>query len=133
MCMLDDCEPVTMLAQSTPTANKLHRCSECRRFIIPGERYTHERFAFEGKVSTHKTCPHCLVLREWLRLECGGYAFGLVLEDFLEHGHDGMPLELRRLRLMATRHWFHRLRGLYPVPQRPKTTDERLLEARAAL
>lgn len=127
MCMIDDADPVTMLRDEDQRARKLHRCNECRRIIIPGEVYRCEVFVFEGKRSTHKTCPHCMVLREWLQYECSGFIFGAVVEDYREHFY-GRRFDVQRLAVMAERRWFRPGQGLYPVPPRPKTTHERVLD-----
>lgn len=128
MCVIDDAEPVTMLREDLPTARKIHQCSECRRMIIPGETYRCEVFIFEGRRSTHKTCPHCMVLRDWLQGECSGFIFGAVKEDFEEHLESHGHIDMQRVGVMSRRRWMRPGRGLYPVPARPKTTHERILD-----
>lgn len=79
MCMLDNGDGmVTMLSQAEPVARKAHKCKECGREIAPGERYHVDRFIWEGELNTHKVCAHCMVAREWLSDECGGWLFGVV-------------------------------------------------------
>lgn len=82
MCMIDLADtPVTMLKSKMTTARKLHKCAECQRVIESGERYMVERFVSDGRAYTHKTCKHCLVVRDWIMAECGGWIFGDVEED----------------------------------------------------
>lgn len=126
MCMIDFAdEPVTMLAKKMQTALKLHKCAECRRLIEPGERYMVERFVTDGTVVRHKTCKHCLVVREWLMAECGGWVFGDVEEDLDEHACDGYPMDVKRLAVSMRRDWRNHHGCMMPVPTRPMTTLER--------
>lgn len=131
MCMMDDGDGmVTIIRDEERTARKLHRCNECTRPIVRGETYRFEYFAFDGDRSTHKTCEHCQVLRSWLQAECGGMLYGDVQADFLEHIYEGpRAMDMLRVGVMARRRWWLRPRGgLYPVPTRPKTTHEHVLD-----
>jgi len=64
-------------------ARKEHVCEECRRKIMPGERYEHVRGKWDGRVDSYKTCADCLSIRD--TFFCGGYGHGGVLYDFEEH------------------------------------------------
>jgi hypothetical protein len=130
MCMIDDGDgPCTVLAESTPLARIAHRCAECERAIRPGETYLRERLLFEGSVSHNKTCAHCRVARDWLQGECGGWVYGAVEEDVREHAQSGYPWAVKRLAVGMQRMWSGK-RGLMPLPMLPKTTHERMKEAK---
>jgi hypothetical protein len=129
MCMIDyDGDGrVTLLSQATPVARKAHKCRECRREIAIGERYHVDRFVWEGRLDTHKTCAHCMVAREWLRQECGGYLFGGVEEDIREHAHNGdYPMGVHRLAVGMAWKWRTPTGKMLPIPAVPPTTHERL-------
>ena len=46
------------------TARKEHRCGECYRTIMPGEKYEYVSGIWEGRPDNYKTCMDCLSLRE---------------------------------------------------------------------
>lgn len=133
MCMFDDGDgAVTMLSAADPVARKTHKCRECGRTIEPGERYHVDRFLWEGSLDTHKTCGHCMVARQWLQDECGGYLFGAVEEDIREHAHNGMyPMGLHRLAVGMAWKWRTPRGRMLPLPTAPMTTHERLQAAKA--
>lgn len=128
MCMLDDGDGcVTPLSEADPVARKAHKCKECGREIAAGERYHVDRFVWEGDLHTHKTCAHCMVAREWLRDECGGFLFGAVEEDLREHCFSGdYPMGLHRLAVGMAWNWRTPTGKLLPVPKVPQTTHERI-------
>ena len=106
---VDNDDYVTMLAETKRKARKQHMCNECRGTIFPGQTYLDERFLFEGDVSTHKTCPCCMSVRE--HLFCTFTYGGLwnSLKEFLleieEYGTEGIPWEkLSRLTPVARAH-----------------------------
>ena len=81
---IDNGDYVTLLAETKRKARKQHRCNECQGAILPGQAYLDERYLFEGAVSTHKTCPCCLSVRE--HLFCNIITYNQLwsdLEDFL--------------------------------------------------
>ena len=85
MCRVHGEDFVTVLHERWQTARKDHRCGECRVPIRPGDRYVAERYVYDGAASSHKTCADCWEYRTWLQLECGGFIYGEVREDFGEH------------------------------------------------
>ena len=135
MCMIDNADRVTMLADAREVrARKAHRCDECRRTIEPGETYHTEAFVFEGESQTHKTCAHCWVVRQWLIDECGGMVYGEVEEDARQHAAENprhYGTELLRAVVGMGRHWRTRKGQLMPVPRSIRTSYE-LLAAREA-
>lgn len=134
MCMIDDCDDhVTLMSSGDHTARKQHRCAECGRHILPGEKYHADQFIFEGKFSNHKTCAHCMVARGWLGDECGGWAYGAVEEDLREHvtNHrhairDDYGISVARLVIGMQWQWRAPSGRLLPIPVMPLTTHDRL-------
>lgn len=110
MCRIDYCdEPSITRYEGDPTARKPHRCSECHRKIERGERYHREHLIWDGAYHTIKTCPECMVGRDWLRRECGGWIYTEVLEELREHYVDNEITEgrytLGRLVVSMRRQW----------------------------
>lgn len=134
MCMFDTCDDfVTSLGSADHTARQQHKCAECCRAIGPGEKYHADRFVFEGKLSVHKTCGHCMVARGWLQGECGGWVYGQVEEDVREHVQNGgiwgpraYGLPVARLAVGMRQKWARPDGSLRPLPAMPLTTHERL-------
>ena len=65
MCMIDyGYGTVRMLENARlVTAIKRHKCAECWRKIEVGEKCHREKFVFDDEFTTHKTCAHCMVVR----------------------------------------------------------------------
>ena len=101
-------------------AIKKHKCEECGRDINPGESYAYEALKFEGEFYQHKTCQHCLVPIDWLKINCGGYIFGEVCDEIKEHAEEYSKLALPLMRLVVgmKRRWrkFNG-EGLMTIPQ----------------
>lgn len=129
MCMIDDSERCTVLCEETRTARQAHKCQECYRDIMPGEKYLHESLLADGRISTHKTCRHCRVARQWLNDECGGWIYGFVGDDLREHvDEDCRGLYGKAVAMLAVgigRKWRTRDGRLWRVPSVPKTSHER--------
>jgi len=119
MCMIGD-DFVEMLRSTDPTARKEHRCAECGRTIGVGEQYRNEVYVFDGEMSTHKTCRHCLLIaRPWLLHNCDGFIYGAVYEDIFEHFPDGSedtPMNVGRILVGMRRKWRRRDGSLMPIP-----------------
>lgn len=129
MCMIDDSDgSVTVLSASDPIANKQHRCMECFRDISPGEQYHVDRYVFDGEFHNHKTCAHCMVAREWLQAECGGWLYDGVEEDVRDHVTSGYayPVGVYRLAVGMARKWRTPRGKLLPIPTLPQTTHARV-------
>jgi len=128
MCMVETAdETVNMLYDATVTARKNHKCSECSRVIAKGEQYLLERYAFDGEITTSKTCAHCQVVREWLQRECGGWLFGGVAEDIHEHAREGeYGFGVKKLSIGMSMKWQLRRGGLWPIPVVPRITGASL-------
>lgn len=71
MCMVDDGDgAVTEISGVVQRVARVkHTCRECHRTIDKGETYFVEAYVFEGDFTTHKTCAHCKVARDWLQAE----------------------------------------------------------------
>ena len=85
MCRADGDSAPEFFTDATPTARKEHKCGECGRTIHPGEIY--ERFSgkWDGWMGAFKTCAHCVAARWWLHIACGGWLFGEVRDELVEH------------------------------------------------
>lgn len=117
--MIDDADGrVTMLSDRWQVARKTHICHECKREIEPGEQYRNERFKWDGAVSTHKTCRHCMAVRDWLMGECGGWIYGYVEEDLHEHATSGCyPMYVLRMAVGMRWKWRTPRNRLMPIPK----------------
>ena len=81
-----DYEMPSVCRVETRKAIKQHRCCECRRIIQPGERYEHVWGVWEDKPDTHKTCQHCVGLREYViaHVPCFCWLYESMREDALQ-------------------------------------------------
>lgn len=131
MCMIDGCDGfVTVLSSNKRKARKEHHCTECRRTIQPGETYLNEGTLWEGEKSTYKTCAHCVVVRDWLISECGGFIYSGVLEDIAEHASEsGYGFGVTRLAVGIENKWKRKDGRLFPIPRMPKTSWDKAKEA----
>jgi hypothetical protein len=68
------------------TARKIHRCYECARAILPGERYENVAAKWDGRVDDIKTCQRCLDLRNYTtsNIPCVCWSHGNMIEDCIE-------------------------------------------------
>jgi len=121
MCMIDGAEGcVTVLLARHQKANKDHRCAECFRTIRKGEKYLNERYVWEGSATTHKTCKHCQVVRDWLQGECGGFLYGGIEEDICEHGWENYyGVGVKMLAVGMRRKWTTKSGHLWRTPTLP--------------
>lgn len=69
-------------------ARKPHKCCECRKQILPGEKYEHARGKYEGDMWTADTCLICREIAE--AFYCDGRRFGGELWDDMEYGFEAM-------------------------------------------
>lgn len=125
MCMIDDSDgSVKEISVTTPRARREHTCAECGRRIAVGESYERNVHVWDEAMICHKTCEHCLVARQWLLDECGGWLFGGVGEDIRDHCVDGFkrPFSLYRIAVSMAWQWRTKSGRLLPVPTVPPTT-----------
>lgn len=124
MCMSDDADRVTPINDGEyRKARKPHKCQECRREIAVGETYHYETFRNDGRFEQHKTCSHCMVVRDWLSAECGGWVYTMVEEDIREHA-DYHGLRVKLLAVGMARNWRRKDGRMWPLPKMPKTTHD---------
>lgn len=124
MCDYEPEDRCIVLHYAARRARKPHRCGECGRVIAAGETYQHTGMLFEGHKYTNKCCSHCVVARQWLIAECGGYMFEHAREDIIEHFRGEGYKQLARLAAGIRRRWRGFKRDLLPIPTRPPTTHE---------
>jgi len=92
MCNIDYADvSCDFYSERQPKARKDHRCGDCGRTITAGEQYTYISGSWDGDFSTHKQCAHCSKVGLLLSKHCGGYLFGEMDEDLIEHVHPSIP------------------------------------------
>jgi|SRR6478735_681589 len=64
-------------------ARKEHRCCECRKPIMKGQRYELISGVWEGRPDSYKTCLPCVEIRD--HFACEGWIFGQVWSDLREN------------------------------------------------
>lgn len=74
------------------TANKTHKCCECRGQIEKGQDYHRTAGAYDGSGYAYKTCNACSDVRQWLNTELHKGPYGLNYDEGIEFG--GLRAEL---------------------------------------
>lgn len=130
MCMIENADGTCLvLSDRNYKARKTHKCAECGRVIGIGETYRVERLVFYNEASTHKTCPHCVIVRDWLNGECGGFLYGGIEEDILEHVHyGGYGIGVGRLAAGMCKAWRNKDGQVLALPKMPLTTHEKVTQ-----
>jgi len=105
MCMIDNCESWDWFNREERRARKEHRCIECWRAILPGERYEFAKGQIEGSILEMKVCAHCIAVREWLVKVCSGFVYEMVKEEMVEHWREGYGIWLGRAVVGMERKW----------------------------
>jgi len=106
-------EEPQFFSKATHKARAQHRCDECYRTIVPGERYERVRGVWDGTFSMYKMCPRCIALRDHLaaHVPCFCWPFTGLLENAREtirslpreaHG-SGFLFELGRMAVAIKR------------------------------
>jgi hypothetical protein len=116
MCRAEDGEPWKVFHKAKLTARTVHKCGECSRNIAPGEFYSRAAGLLDGSSGwvTIKTCSHCCAMSGWLDAMCGGWVYGEVLEELIEHWDEGYKsLAFGRL-IAGMKHQWHG--GKDPIP-----------------
>ena len=89
-----DWEPPSVFHEERRTARKEHKCGECSRIILPGEKYEHVWGVWEGRGETHRTCSRCLALRDYVQasVPCFCWLYGdmpnFAMEALSEYGRE---------------------------------------------
>jgi len=127
-CECDYDEPCRFVEAKIRTCRKHRKCTECRRFITPGERYTAIAGKWGSEFSSYSVCAHCDAATRYILAvsACWCYVLGGRWDDVDDF--EGEPFAVRRL-AVAARHGWRRRRGprrgeLYPVPWVPTLTQE---------
>jgi hypothetical protein len=81
-----DYDPADFYTATIQKARKIHTCSECGCEIKPGNRYEKVFGKWGGDLSTYKTCPDCLSVRDVFF--CDGFFHGMIWERLAEHISD---------------------------------------------
>lgn len=106
MCRIEDSEMSDLIVTSYPRAAKNHACFECRQAISKGDVHLHSKSLYDGHWSSARLCQRCEAAAKWLTRECGGYIFGEIEEELVEHWHEGyQSLPLGRLIVHMRRRW----------------------------
>lgn len=81
-----DYDPPEFYRMSVRTARKEHRCDECGKRIVAGEKYEVVVGKWDGNLGTFETCEQCRDLRQWTQnnVPCFCWAHGNILEDAKE-------------------------------------------------
>lgn len=92
MCSIGEGDGPDFCSSSTRTARKGHRCTACRRMILPGEKYVATAFAYEGVFKSEKSCTECDTAIEAFGDAHDGYPFPssllAALQDCIEEGDE---------------------------------------------
>lgn len=79
-----DDDAATVYNDDIVVARKEHRCTECRKPIVKGEKYELAKGCWDGSWSTFKTCLLCVEIRN--RFACQeGWLFGEVWNQLEEN------------------------------------------------
>ena len=112
MCRIDGAEAPEFWFDKIRCARTQHRCCECDRTIVPGEKYEYVATKWDGSMSTVKTCLQCVEARTFLVHECSGYVVGEVLEEIREHWDEGIKnLPMGRLIVAMGNQWLKKKGG----------------------
>ncbi len=125
-CECDNAYPA-FYQEAERTCRKPRKCSECRRVIDAGERYTAISGKWDGDFCAFSVCPHCEAATAYIRAVAACWCYYLGARWFPEDGNEefeGEPFAVRRLVVAARRRWT-RKRGprkgeRYPVPWVPQ-------------
>jgi hypothetical protein len=130
MCAVEDAEPWTLYREDHPKARKPWPCGECRRTIAAGERYQQVVGLADGLWVTYRTCAHCNAASRWMSEVCGGYILGDLLDELVEHWHEGFAdVAFGRLIVGLRLRWHD---GADPVPEGVAELASRMLQRQVA-
>lgn len=106
MCAIEDADPVDVWHQETRRAAKPHTCYECARTIPRGEESEYVSALYDGRWHSWRTCQHCTAASAWMNVVCGGWLAGGLLEELVEHWHEGYrSIGMGRLIVGMQRRW----------------------------
>ena len=81
-----DYEAPSICHEATPIARKNHRCTECGRAILKGDRYEYTWGIWGGDAQEFKTCQRCIALRDFVKahVPCLCDVLGGLIEECME-------------------------------------------------
>lgn len=129
MCRIEWSEPWTVYRERTRKARKPHICYECGRRIAPGESY-HDAVGLSAESDrweSYRLCEHCMAAGEWLRVMCGGWCYGGILEELQEHWDEEFCTRSVGLLVLIVRmgdKWRDRHGVMVPPPEYAKTVAQ---------
>lgn len=82
----DDYDGPSVFTQKVVKARKLHKCCECKRAIVPGEKYLREQGKWDDTWESFKTCKECYEIRKAF---CESYLYGQLYFAIFESLRDG--------------------------------------------
>lgn len=93
-----DYERPSFFREGMRKVRKRHHCYECGGAIYPGQEAMYTVGKWEGQLSNHYTCKHCLEIRQYTQahVPCFCWYYGSMLDDATE----------------TIRHWAHEAPGL---------------------
>lgn len=85
-CYCDYGDGPSVMDEGPVKARKVHKCSECRGAILPGESYLRTWGIWEGEASVFKRCADCDALLKWAlaHAKCLCWYYGQILSDVVE-------------------------------------------------
>jgi len=85
-------EESEILFDKIVTARKTHKCYECGRDIVAGEKYRYEKTKYDDEITTIKTCLDCVSIRKHLVCDFyWGQVWDLVSESIDYYSDDNQP------------------------------------------
>lgn len=127
MCMTDMADPVQFAHWTYRKARKPHRCDECRRPIQRNELYLVADSLYDRRWMVTKTCTHCEAAAQWLTVVCGGWIQTGLLEELIEHWHEGyVDIQFGRM-IARMKHGWHG--GRDDIPSGVSDLAHRMVDA----
>jgi len=81
-CVCNDTGDIPeFVTEKLVTAKKIHKCCECKEYILPGQKYEVVKGKWDGQFDTFKTCLPCRTIRQE---HCSWWVYGNLREDLRE-------------------------------------------------
>lgn len=125
-----DFDPPETISVRTHVAKIRHVCSECRGWILPGERYALTWGVWDGPPETFRRCPDCQSVLDWIDAHqpCFCWTFTSLLSEardamyyLAEEDVPGMRMEMGRLLVRCRRRGRERRGEIMQAAQGDKT------------
>lgn len=85
----DDYETPSVYSENFRVARKYHRCSECGRAILSGQRYKTTFGVWVGDAKSYKTCPSCISILDLVQSKYANFSWAL--GDLISEVRDMAP------------------------------------------